>query len=125
MKFSVAILVLVAVSGPCTSPASAAGSGGGFRCESGRLVSLGDHMVEILTKCGDPDFVTHRIDLRKMKVKLRRWVSGRQVEIDEEHVLEIQIDEWVYDLGPGRFIRYVSFENARVVSVAKLTLNSP
>ena len=30
----------------------------------------------------------------------------------------VRLDEWTYDLGPQRFVRYVYFENSRVVSTA-------
>lgn len=89
----------------------------GFRCESGRLVSVGDHMHEVRKKCGDPDFVAQRVDKRKVKVKVRRWVGDREEEVSEERVVEVPVDEWTYDMGPRRFVRVVSFENARVTGV--------
>ena len=89
----------------------------GFRCASGRLVSEGDHMVEVRKKCGDPDFVAQRVDKRKVKVKVRRWVIDHEEEDSEEQTVEVLVDEWTYDLGPRRFIRFVDFENARVTRV--------
>jgi hypothetical protein len=90
----------------------------GFRCESGRLVRTGDHMIEVRHKCGEPDMVTQRIDKRRVKHKVRRWVNGESQEVSEEQEVEVLVDEWTYDLGPRRFIRMVSFENSRVVCVA-------
>jgi hypothetical protein len=89
----------------------------GFRCPSGRLVSGGDHMSEVRKKCGEPDFVAQRVDKRKVKVKVRRWVVDHEEEQSEEQTVEVLIDEWTYDLGPRRFIRFVDFENARVARV--------
>jgi hypothetical protein len=95
----------------------AARAEGGFRCPSGRLVSTGDHMVTVRKKCGEPDFVTQRTEKRKIKVKVRRWTELGPEEISEEREIEVLVDEWTYDLGAERFVRFVSFENARVVSV--------
>jgi hypothetical protein len=96
----------------------AARADGGLRCPSGRLVSTGDHMIEVRKKCGDPDFVAQRTEKRKIKVKVRRWLSPTESEdVSEEREIEVHVDEWTYDFGSDRFIRYVSFEDARVVTV--------
>jgi hypothetical protein len=89
----------------------------GFRCPPGRVVSRGDHMVEVRKRCGEPDFVTQRTDKRKVKVKVRRWVEGVMEEVSEERVVEVLVDEWTYDFGPRRFLRFVSFEDGRVIGV--------
>jgi hypothetical protein len=88
-----------------------------FRCESGRLVDTGDHMYDVRNKCGEPDMVTQRVDKRKVKHKVVRWVQGAAEEVEEEREVEVLIDEWVYDLGPQRFIRIVSFEDDHVTRV--------
>src|SRR2546423_3786915 len=56
----------------------------GFRCGSGRLISEGDHMLEVRKKCGEPDFVSQRVDKRKVKVKVKHWVVDHEVEESEE-----------------------------------------
>jgi hypothetical protein len=89
----------------------------GFRCDSGRLVSAGDHMLEVRDKCGEPDFADQRVEKRKVKYKVRRWIGGVAEEISEEREVEVVIDEWTYDLGPERFMRHVAFEDSRVVVV--------
>ena len=89
----------------------------GFRCESGRLVSVGDHMFEVQKKCGDPDFVGQRTEKRRVKVKVKERQGPRSEEVVEEREVEIQLDEWIYDLGSTRFIRKLLFENSRVVDV--------
>lgn len=100
-----------------TGPVRPAHADGGFRCGN-RLVSTGDHMTVVQRKCGEPDFVSQRTEKRKIKVKVRRWISPHeQEEISEEREVEVLVDEWTYDLGSDRFIRFVSFENARVVGV--------
>jgi hypothetical protein len=91
---------------------------GGFRCPSGRLVSTGDHMNDVRKKCGDPDDVIQRTERRKIKVKVRHWISAtEQEETTEEREIEVLVDEWTYDFGSDRFVRFVDFEDARVVGV--------
>ncbi len=108
--FSVALLLTL------IQPGTAAADDG-FRCGSGRLVSSGDNMHEVLNKCGDPDSAGQRVEKRTRKERVRRWVGGVSEEITEEREVEVVLDEWVYDLGPRRFIRTVTFENGRVVYV--------
>ena len=88
----------------------------GFRCGR-RLVGTGDHMLEVRNRCGEPDFVTQRVEKRKVKVKVRRWIVDHVEEVSEEDTVDVTVDEWTYDLGPERFVRYVAFENGRVVGV--------
>ena len=120
LAVSVASLVACLAAGlvACSLLASAAaGADSGFRCESGRLIFTGDHMYEVRQKCGDPDMVTQRLEKRKVTQKVRRWIAGVAEEVDEEREVDVLIDEWVFDLGPQRFIRIVSFEDSRVTCV--------
>jgi hypothetical protein len=91
----------------------------GFRCPSGRLVTTGDQMAEVQNKCGEPDAVTQRTEKRKIKVKVRHWISPTvSEEISEEREIDVLVDEWTYDFGSNRFLRFVDFEDARVVGVS-------
>jgi hypothetical protein len=99
-------------------PSSARGEDG-FRCPTGRLVSLGDHLVEVRNKCGDPDYVGQRVEKRKRREKVRQHSgAGYSEEVMEEREVEILLDEWIYDLGPKKFMRTAVFENGRVVQTA-------
>jgi hypothetical protein len=75
-------------------------------------------MTAVRKKCGDPAFTLQRTEKRKVKVKVRRWLSPtEQEEASEEREIEVLVDEWTYDFGSNRFVRHVAFEDARVVSV--------
>ena len=87
----------------------------GFRCATGRLVSLGDHLVDVRNKCGDPDYVGQRVEKRKRREKVRKNTGAYSEEVMEEREVEILLDEWIYDLGPKKFMRTAVFENGRVV----------
>src|SRR2546423_3659629 len=109
--------VLAVVLGGSVAFIASSARADGFRCPGGRLVSTGDHMVEVRKKCGNPDFVSQRVDQRKVKVKVRRWVQDHEEEVSEERTVDVVVDEWTYDLGSQRLIRYVDFEDARVARV--------
>ena len=68
-----------------------------FRCNSS-LVSRGLTFIEVLERCGAPELEYQR---------LAYAVRG---------VLVIQ-DEWVYEQGPNRFRRQLTFENGRLVRI--------
>ena len=90
----------------------------GFRCSTGRLVSVGDRMSDVLDHCGEPDATVERTEKRKVKHKITRRVGGVEESVTEEEEIEIPITEWTYDMGPRAFTRYVIFENGAVVNVA-------
>jgi len=89
----------------------------GFRCGSGRLVSVGDRMDQVLERCGEPDAVIQRVEKRKVKHKVTRRVGNVEESIVEEEEIEVPVDEWAYDMGRYVFVRYVVFENGKVVNV--------
>ncbi len=92
----------------------------GMRCGS-KLVSEGDSLYDVRSLCGIPDFTSQRVEYRTV----RRIVNGpcfkQQGQLIcghvEEHSVEVQIDEWVYDTGSTRFIRTLTFEQGRLREV--------
>jgi hypothetical protein len=107
-----ALLVAIGLAGPV-----AAWADDGFRCGSGKLVSLGDRSYEVKTRCGAPDDISTRVERRRVQVRVGRWINGNLVNVIEEREVEIPIEEWTYDLGSTSFIRYVVFESGAVVGV--------
>ena len=89
----------------------------GFRCGNGRLVSVGDGMKQVRDRCGEPDYVTTRTERRAIRHRYTRRVGNAEESIVEEQEIEVPLDEWTYDLGPSAFIRYVTFESGRVISI--------
>lgn len=85
-----------------------------------KLVSDGDTLYDVRSRCGDPDNQIHRVELRTV----RQWVQGPCINNDPrrcgqmiERTVEVSIDEWTYDFGPHQFINYVTFENGRLISI--------
>lgn len=112
MRISLALLFLL---GTLAGPALA---DSGFRCRTGRLVSVGDRMSDVLDRCGEPDAVVERIEKRMVKHRFTRRVGNMEESVSEEQEIDIPITEWTYDMGPRSFTRYVLFEASAVVSVA-------
>ena len=49
-----------------------------------------------------------------------QWRWYREKELYREPYLAVEdilIEEWTYNLGPTRFIRYLIFENGRLVDI--------
>ncbi|MEA2697913.1 MAG: hypothetical protein QOI66_2184 [Myxococcales bacterium] len=97
----------------------------GFRCESGRLVKVGDRTYDVQSKCGDPDQVVQRTEKRTVRHKVRRWVNGVWEEVTEEQEVDVLVDEWTYDMGPQRLIRRLFFENDRLFRVSTGNRGAP
>jgi hypothetical protein len=102
----VPLILLAATFLPPPPPARA---DGGFRCATGRVVRNGETEDDVASKCGDPDAVNSWSEVRTEAV----WENGRKVE----RSVTVTYDEWKYDLGRHRLIRYVTFAQGRLVSV--------
>ncbi len=64
------------------------------------LVEHGFTPLEVLERCGEPQFRTHWSDYSY-------GVPG----------IWVRTDEWTYDLGSNRFRRLLTFENGRLVRI--------
>jgi hypothetical protein len=86
-----------------------------------RIVSSGDSRYEVRHVCGDPDDAMQRIEYRTVRGRVSGPCTreGGKLRCAEtrEQVVEVVIDEWVYDFGRNRFIEYLTFEQGRLVSV--------
>ncbi len=77
-----------------------------------RIASTGDSLYEVRATCGEPDAANRRIEYRTIRIRgaCRGQGERRVCERDIEHTVEIVVDEWIYDFGRNRFIRYLTFE---------------
>jgi len=77
-----------------------------FMCGS-RIITTGEGKDDVFKKCGEASSVKvweERI--------IRDLGSGLLV------VEPVTIEEWEYNLGPNRFIRYLRFENGQLINIA-------
>lgn len=88
---------------------SSAHADDGFRC-NGRVISTGEWLTRVIDKCGEPAAEMHRTEYRTIRVRVGNVI--------EERTVEVLIDELEYNLGSNRFLRYLYFENGRLLSTA-------
>ncbi len=99
---------------------------GSMRCGT-KLASPGDTKYEVMAKCGAPDYKEIRYEKRIRRDfyrdlfrnrDLSRYESERNFYREPLLVEElVEIEEWTYNLGPTSFIRYLIFENGRLVDI--------
>ena len=88
-----------------------------FRCGSD-IISLGDRKFDVLRKCGNPDNVEVRQEVRvKRDLGVHLFLPGEEPRGFLFARELVTVEEWEYNLGPGRFIRYLTFENNRLIKI--------
>lgn len=91
-----------------------------FRCGS-RIVVEGDDISHVHHICGEPSTVQHWTEVRVRPVYYS-WHNDyrhRYRRITRLPV-EIQVEEWTYNLGSRRFMRRLRFENGVLVDIREL-----
>jgi Protein of unknown function (DUF2845) len=92
-----AILLLLNV-----SPAAALG----FYCDRA-IINEGKPIEYVLEMCGQPSYSQEHTEYRVLRYTPPATYPG----IVEERVIPIIIQEWTYNFGPNRLMRYLRFEN--------------
>ena len=91
-----------------------------FRCGY-EIISVGDRKFDVLRKCGEPTNVDLRQEFRKRNLWSVALGPDRRIHIFPAPFLVdelVTIEEWEYNLGSARFIRYLTFENSLLVDIA-------
>lgn len=70
-----------------------------------RLILVGDPMTRVRTLCGEPASITTRIESRTVFGTVGRAGGA----FGEAHTVTIQVEVWVYDFGPRRFMEELTF----------------
>lgn len=86
-----------------------------FRCGS-KLVSEGDTRSEVAAKCGEPDDVINQTSVYRRPVI---WERGRPYFIGED-MIEVPVENWVYNLGPNKLMRKLRFEGGVLAEIETL-----
>ncbi len=88
-----------------------------FRCGSD-IISRGDRKFDVLRKCRNPDNVEVREEVRiKRDLGVHFFLPGEEPPGFLFAKELVTVEEWEYNLGPGRFIRYLTFENSRPIKI--------
>jgi hypothetical protein len=89
-------------------------------CE-GRIVESGDSRYDVKSVCGEPDDAAQRVEYRTVSGRVAGPCSrdGGKIRCGQtrERVIEVVIDEWVYDFGSNRFVEYLTFEQGHLVRI--------
>jgi hypothetical protein len=86
-----------------------------IRCGT-KLVSEGATRSEVAAKCGEPtEVVTEKSVFRRPVI----WSGGRPYYIGEDSI-EVQVEAWVYNLGPNKLMRRLRFEGGVLVEIESL-----
>jgi hypothetical protein len=93
-----AILLLLSV-----SPTTALG----FYCDRS-IINEGKSIDYVLEKCGQPSYSQEHTEYRVLRYTPPDYPYPGMVE---ERAIPIIIQEWKYNFGPNRFMRYLRFEN--------------
>lgn len=96
---SILLLCLVALSSPVCADQRES-----LICRGG-LVTIGDTVGEVISKCGEPTYSSTRNDKRIEADSRYSW---------DRTVTTIRVDDWIYNFGPNQFQYQVIFENGRV-----------
>jgi hypothetical protein len=93
-----------------------------MRCGQ-RMVSKGDTLYAVRAVCGEPDAADRRVVTRSERRRVRgpcfKDRAGQVIcERTEEVFIDVVIDQWTYDFGTQRFVRYLTFENGSLARVA-------
>jgi len=92
----------------------------GFSCGS-RIVTTGDRKYDVLRKCGEPSHVDVRGEVR-IKRDFGPVLSETQTGLRRRPLFVeelVTVEEWEYNLGSTRFVRYLRFENGRLTSITE------
>lgn len=92
------------------------GSADSFRC-GGKLINTGDRTIDVISKCGPPDWKDEHIEKRLERVYNDPYHRDQDYREPVAAVVEVRVEEWYYNSGPHRFIRILRFENGTLVSI--------
>jgi hypothetical protein len=91
-----------------------------FMCGS-KIIKTRDYKYDVLRRCGEPSHIEVWEEVRikrdfgsglfEMEMGLNRW----PLFVKEL----VTIEEWEYNLGSNRFIRYLRFENGRLIRITE------
>lgn len=133
MHFPISLCVLLLSFLGTMEPAQALA----FRCDS-FLIDVGMYKIEVLKKCGNPAMSAQRVERRRLGsgqyssnhippardlhsyMHSHSHSHSHRHRSDYEQEIETQIEEWVYNFGPQRFMQLLVFENGRLSKIQEL-----
>ena len=94
-----------------------------FRCGT-KLVKDGMHEAEVIAICGEPTtvrrlgYAIRSVDIRDRRHSSPGWTMSRGGYYS--YPVEVMVTEYVYNLGPRKFMRRLLFEGGILVQIETL-----
>ena len=97
------------------------GTAHAFQCD-GKLVSKRNTKFEVLRKCGEPDYIDSWEEERAVqgygRFEMPRSGGIPETQVPIVSVIHVQVEKWIYNFGPNRFMQVLRFENGKLVDIA-------
>jgi hypothetical protein len=84
---------------------------GAFECDN-KFVSVGSFKDEVLSRCGPPSMSDSWQEERRVGGYIRD--NG---QLGGVRSVLVNIDRWTYNLGSGKFMQILTFENAKLIKI--------
>lgn len=114
LKNRLAILSLAVLGG--LGLQSSAQADGSMRCKT-RLVSTGAAAYEVKSVCGTPDDMQTRTEVRTVRRAVSVPCAQGMCSTFVEDSYSVNVEEWIYDFGPQRFIQFLTFEQGKLIQI--------
>jgi hypothetical protein len=97
-----------------------------MRCGTA-LISKGDIRAKVLKYCGEPTQTSEHYGLRQgfyvrsgVTLRTTNGTVSRGQHYYPYGQIEVLVEDWIFNLGPNRLMRHITFENGIVVEVETL-----
>jgi len=101
------------VAGLLLAAGTPAGAQGSMRC-NGRLVTVGDHKLDLLSRCGPASHEESHEEEREVAIV----GPGETITTVRTRVV---VERWTYDHGPGAFLQFATLAMGRVTAIERGT----
>lgn len=68
-------------------------------------------------KCRAPDDARSHTEMRRQRRTVRIYRNGVVNAYEEEYDVEVVVEDWTYDFGRDRLMRYLRFEQGRLAEL--------
>jgi len=96
--------------------AASAHADGSLRCKT-RLISPGAAAYEVRSVCGTPDDTQSRTESRTIRRAVSVPCATGYCSAMVDETVTVNVEEWIYDFGPQRFIQFLTFESGKLINV--------
>lgn len=78
-----------------------------------QLVLEGQYQLEVLQRCGPPNWQNQRLEYRSVMTG-NRFLTMNPPLLHLQQAVPVYIDEWIYNFGPNSLMQVLVFVNGRL-----------